>query len=178
MESIKTAITERVSAKYGPVCIEVQTKVQDPYYKLCILDEKYRDYVLYFWPNDSETRCSCYYAYREDLMACTEVSVELQNWKMPEVYQLTRQYDTRKKQLVPRICDYVDEAVANINLKRGISCRGSFTRIKTFEQAKLEAELYPEPRTAAVIYPPPKCKRNMEIHWEAEKKAVKKKARK
>ena len=171
MESIKTAIVERVGAKYGPVCIEVQPKAQDPYYKLCILDRKYREYVLYFWPNDSETECVCYYALHEDLLACTKVSAEFQDGLQSNVYQLVRKYDTRKRQLVPRICDYVDDAVANMDLKSGVSCRGSYVRVKTFEEAKAEALLYPEPLTKITINHPPRCKRHMEVHWEAEKKA-------
>ena len=170
MESVRTAVIERVEAKYGSLCLEIESRVPEPYYKLCILDKKYRDYVLYFWPNDSETECMCYYALREDLLACTKVSAELQDRLQSKVYQLVRRYNTKRKQLVAKICDYVDDAVANIDLKRDVSCRGSYVRIKTFEEAKTEALMYPEPTTKVVILPPPKCKRHIKQHWEAERK--------
>ena len=127
--------------------------------------------MLYFWPNDNETECVCYYALRKDLLACTKVSAELQDKLQSDVYQLVRKYDTKKRQLVPRICEYVDDAVANMDLKSGVSCRGSYVRVKTFEEAKAQALMYPEPTAKIVINPQPRCKRHMAEHWEAEKKA-------
>ena len=52
----------------------------------------------------------------------------------------------------------------------GVSCCGSYKRIKTFEEAKLEAKLYPEPKRPPPTLPPPICRRHNQVHWEAEKR--------
>lgn len=70
-----------------------------------------------------------------------------------------RQYDTSKRQLVAKICDYVDAAVANIDLMAGVSRRGSYVKIKTFAEAVMQEQLYPEPRTAVQVLPPPMVRR-------------------
>lgn len=46
---------------------------------MCILS--HRDYILYFRPNDDHSRCVCYYVRLEDLLACADLSTELQNWR-------------------------------------------------------------------------------------------------
>ena len=168
MESIKIAIRESVSARYGSCFVEIHFD-PDPCFAVCI--KKYNYHVLYFRPDDRKV--VCYYAHAGDLQACGDISREVQCWKQQEIYQLVRQYPVSGKQLVPRILGYVDDAVARMQTRELIDDRGGYKRVKTFEEAKLEAYLYPKPKRPAKIIPPPICRRHNDVHWEAEKKKKK-----
>ena len=169
METIKSKIHDAVQLAHGACTLQLNNA--DLCVSICV--HAHRDYVMYIRPDERETHLLCHYAHREDLEACADVSAEMEAWKQQAVLQLPRRVavsGVMGPQFVKVACDYVRDAVARMELRRGLNGRGAYVKVKTFEQARLEAVVNPRPKRARTVLPPPVCRRHMEVHWEAERR--------
>ena len=166
METIKCTIYDAVVLTHGACTLNLTN--EDLCISICV--HAYPEYVIYIRPDDMQTHFLCQYAHREDLEGCANVSAEMEAWKQQAVLQLPRKVQGRLGQFVKVACDYVDAAVARMELRRGLNGRGAYVKVKTFEEAKQEAVLNPRPKRAKAVLPPPVCRRHMGVHWEAEKR--------
>jgi hypothetical protein len=166
MESIKTTLRANLQAEHGPVTSIFND--EDKGFSICV--HKYPDYVIYIRPNDRETHFLCHYAHREDLERTTMKNKERQEWRQQKVFQLRRSYTGGDKQCVAIVTDYVRQAVSRMELYREVSCRGFYSRILTFEEAKMEERMCPRPKRPNAAIPPPLCPRHYEVFKEAEKR--------
>ena len=166
MEAIKQEIHTAVTSAHGSCTL--QLIVSD--LCICVCVHQYEDYVLYIRPDDRQTHFLCHYAHREDLLACVDVSAEMEAWKQQAVLQMPRKVQGGMRHFVKVACDYVKDAVQRMETRRGVSGRGAYVKVKTFEEAKLEALFNPKPHRAVQVLPPPVCRRHLDVHREAEKK--------
>ena len=166
METIKCAIFDSVQSSHGACTLNLDSK------ELCIsvCVHEYPDYVMYIRPDERQTYFLCHYAHREDLEACVDVSAEMEAWKQQAVLQMPRKVNGNLRCFVKVACDYVRDAVERMKLRKGLTGRGAYVKIKTFAEAKQEILLNPKPRRAAKVLPPPVCRRHAQVHREAEKK--------
>lgn len=171
MEPIKSEIAQHVRATYGPAIVEL--KDVDRCIAICI--QRHPDHVIYIRPDERETHFLCHYAHREDLQACVSVRAEVEEWKQQSIMQLARRVDGSLRRFVEVAKRYVRDAVARMELMKGVSGRGFYKRVRTFEEAKRDLELNPKPRRPPPTLPPPVCRRHNEVHWKAERAKNKKK---
>lgn len=167
METIKCSIAEHVISTYGPSVVELQHSARC----VAICVQKYPEYVMYVRQDEMETHFLCHYVHVDDLQMCADTSAEMEEWKMQRVLRLARRFEGGlMKNFVPIAIQYVKDAVARIDLMKKIESRGFYTKVKTFEEARLELALNPKPRRPPPVLPPPVCKRHNDVHNEAEKK--------
>ena len=166
MESVKSAVQHFVTTNYGANTLELDTV--DLGISLCV--HAYPDYAIYIRPDDRQTKFLCHYAHRGDLEACADNSTEMSEWKQQSKFQLIRVVDGNLRRFVDVACSYVRDAVGRMELYKDVDCTGFYTRIKTFEEAKLEAQFMPKPHVNKVVLPPPVCRRHNDVHREVEKK--------
>lgn len=158
-------ITDAIKARYGPCVAEIPRTSE--HYALCM--ERFPYHVMYFLYE--REKLVCWYAMAEDLQSCGDESREKQDWKEQEKLQLVRQYSMKStRQIIPRILEYVDDALKNMELRQFVDDRGFYRRVKTFAEAKMEAKIYPKPKRPPPTIPPPLCRRHNDVHWESEKK--------
>ena len=106
--------------------------------------------------------------------ACADVSAEREEWNQQQIFQLVRRvHRIPRGDLVNTMCDYLKDAKTRISLLRGIAGRGFFKKVMTFEEAKAYSRLNPKPRRPPPKIPPPIHKRHNDVHWEADKKRMK-----
>jgi hypothetical protein len=164
METIKCAIFDSISSSHGACTLNLN----DLCISVCV--HEFPDYVMYIYPDERQTYFMCHYAHREDLQACADVSAEKRAWKEQAVLQMPRKVNGNLRCFVKVACDYVRDAVERMKLRKELTGRGAYVKIKTFAEAKQEILLNPKPRPAAKVNPPPVCPRHAQVHWEADKK--------
>jgi hypothetical protein len=171
MEAVKTAFLQAVKARYsGTVILELEST--DLYFKLWM--DCCSDYVFYFRPDDTHRKCTSYYAYLPDMESCADVSAEREGWNQQQIFQLVRrEHQIPRGELVDAMCRYLKDATARIKLLKGVEGRGFFKKVMTFQEAALQHRLNPKPKRPPPIIPPPVHKRHNEVHWEADKRRMK-----
>jgi hypothetical protein len=165
MEPIKSEIAQHVRTTYGPAIVEL--KDVDRCIAICI--ERFPDHIIYVRPDERETHFLCHYVHIEDLQACVSVRAEVEEWKQQSVFQLTRRVDGNLRGFVDVAKRYVRDAVARMELMKGVAGRGFYKKVRTFEEAKQDLVLNPKPRRPPPTLPPPVCRRHNDVHWEAER---------
>ena len=132
METIKNTIHDAVKLAHGPCTLQLSNA--DLCISICV--HAYSEYVMYIRPDDRQTHFLCHYAHREDLEACADVSAEMEAWKQQAVLQMPRKVQGGLGQFVKVACDYVRDAMQRMEMRKGLSGRGAYVKVKTFEEAK------------------------------------------
>lgn len=170
METIKTAFGRAMLESYGEHVLLLEDKTNDVYFKLQLM--RCPEHVIYLRLDGV-----FHYALIEDMRENT--SAELRAWKQQMVFRLVRR--CKAGDFVSRACAYVRDAVEHIEQHRGVSGRGMFAKVRTFEevsgyacsnftrndlvsQAKYEAKHFPRPKKPRAVIPPPVCRRHADVH--------------
>ena len=166
MEPIKIALRASLEALYGPTTLFFTQ--QDKGFAICV--HRHPEHVIYIRPDDRETHYLCHYAHREDLERTADDNKEMQEWKQQAVFQLARLYQGGPSKYVDVAMRYVASATERMELYKGVSGRGSYTRVRTFAEVVLDHQHNPKPRRPNPVIPPPVCKRHNDVYREVGKR--------
>lgn len=181
MEAIKAEILKHLIERYDECAVSMDCM------NMCakIGLQCCPNHIIYVERDDAQSRYMCHYMHREDVgpprscgfcvwmdgrfkdeaapsfngCTCSE-SKEMLEWVRQRRQQMPRIVKGTYRQFASVACKYVDDAVQRIRNFGEIDSRAM--KVMTFREARLEAELYPEPQ--------PKRKRDQRLPFRWSEK--------